>query len=435
MHAAGDLSRSTTLVLALGVSFCSAAVVPAAEWPGWRGPERNAISPETGLLQSWPQGGPRLVWQIKTAGEGYSGPAVARGFLVTMGNRDEDEYVLCYSVNDGRELWAYKNGKAYKNSYGNGPRCTPTIDGNRVFALGANGDLCCLDLRTGKAFWQMNILQRFRGNNIGWGISESPLIEGNLVIVTPGGTEGTLVALDKFTGTLRWASKDPSRDREPAGYASPIAFTVGGVRQIATFTSLGAFAARASDGKFLWRYDKVANRTANIATPVFFRDHIFYSSAYGAGCALLKLSSDGQANEVYFSKDLQNHHGGFVLVDGYLYGYNGGSALVCMEWSTGKLMWRDRSVGKASLCYADRHLYVLSEDGVVGLVEANPKQYREKGRFKLPVRSDRHSWPHPIIADGRLYIRDQQYIHCFDVRSTAAARIGLPLFERHERRE
>ncbi|MCS7016503.1 MAG: PQQ-like beta-propeller repeat protein [Gemmatales bacterium] len=390
------------------------------DWPQWRGPERNGKSRETGFLRAWPKDGPRLVWKASGAGRGYSGPSVSRGRLLTMGNlgtgREEREYVLCYDATTGQQLWRVVNGPAYHNSYGDGPRCTPTIDGDLVYALGAQGELACLRLSDGSTVWRKNILKEYDSYNIGWGISESPLVVGDWLIVTPGGNKATMVALDKRTGQTVWTSKDPAmQGREPPGYASPILFRVGNTEQLATFTGRGAYACRLRDGQFLWRYDKVANSTANIATPVFHENSIFYSSDYGTGCALLRLTPDGRAEEVYFNKNFKNHHGGFVLVDGYIYGYDS-SVLTCLRWNTGQVMWKDRSVGKGSLVYADGLLFVLSETGVVALVEATPKHYRELARFKLPQRSDRPSWPHPILANGHLFIRDQDTIFCFAVK-------------------
>jgi outer membrane protein assembly factor BamB len=417
LRSVAKLAVFRVLGISLLIALASSALESAEhDWPQWRGPERTGRSRETGLLSTWPKDGPRQVWKITNAGVGYSGPAIANGMIFTMGNRGEDEFVLCFDDQTGKERWAIKNGKAYHNSYGDGPRCTPTVDGDRVYALGANGDLCCLHAKDSKEIWRINILKEFKGSNIGWGISESPLVEGNLLIVTPGGQAGTMAALDKMTGKTVWTSKDPNDpDNEAAGYASPIAFAVGGVRQVATFTSQGGIGVRVKDGKFLWRYDKTANGTANVATPVFHDDRIFFSSNYGTGCALLKLEPDGAAEEVYFNRDLKNHHGGVVLVGKHLYGFNG-STLTCMEFATGKVAWENRSVGKGSLCYADGHLYVLSENGVMGLVEASPAGYKEKARCELPDRSEQSSWTHPVIANGRLYLRDQENLFCYEVK-------------------
>jgi outer membrane protein assembly factor BamB len=388
----------------------------AEDWSQWRGKSRDGISPETGLLKSWPKEGPKLLWKITDAGAGFSGPAIVGQRLYTMGLRGDTEYVLCYNLADGKEVWKFANGGAYRNSYGDGPRCTPTIDGERLYALGGNGDLCCLETATGKQVWKQNILQEYDGQNITWGISESPLIEGEMCIVTPGGSKATMVALDKKTGKLLWTSKDPSGGTEPAGYASPIAFTVDGERQVATFTSKGAYGVRARDGQFLWRYDQVANNTANIATPIFQEGKIFFTSDYGTGCTLLNLKAGGPATEVYFNRTtMRNHHGGVVLIKGALYGFNS-NQLACVDWATGKRLWQDRSVGKGSLCAADGYLYLLSEDGMVGLALASPQGYREISRFELPNRSEKPSWTHPVISGGKLFLRDQQNIFCYDVR-------------------
>lgn len=406
--------RAFLLASAIGLLLIASTF--ADNWPQFRGPLRDGRSAETGLLKSWPDGGPKLLWTSKEAGIGFSGPAVVGNRLFTMGMDENEEFVLCMNVQDGKRLWRVKNGPTYKNSYGDGPRCTPTVDADRIYAQGASGDLCCLKLDTGQEIWRMNILEKFEASNIQWGISESPLVEGSLLIVTPGGKKGTIVALDKMTGATVWTSKDPWGDgTEEAGYASPIAFTVGSLRQVATFTAQGAIGVRLADGKFLWRYDKVANGTANIATPVFHQDQIFYSSNYGTGCALLQLKDDGTPNEIYFNKNLKNHHGGVVLHEGHVYGYDD-STLVCLEWSTGKQKWKDRSVGKGSITFAEGLLYVLSENGVMGLVRATPTEYQEVSRFKLPNLSDKPTWTYPVLANGRLYLRDQEQMHCYEIK-------------------
>ena len=274
------------------------------------------------------------------------------------------------------------------------------MDGDRVYVLTENGDLACLLARDGTSVWQRNILKDFGGRNIPWLISESPLVDGNQVIVTPGGRSAGMVALDKMTGKTIWTSKELS---DEAGYASPVVADVQGVRTIMTLTAEAGVGVRASDGKLMWRYRPVANSTANIATPIFSDNKVFYSSAYGTGGALLGLRAEGgevRAQEIYFTREMQNHHGGVVLVNGYLYGFNN-SILTCLEFATGKMMWRDRSVGKGSVTYADGHLYILSEDNVVGLVEATPAGYREKGRFEIRDQGW-PSWAHPVVSGGRL---------------------------------
>ena len=384
---------------------------PSRDWPQWRGPDRTGVSKETGLLDKWPEGGPRLLWTATGAGEGYSTVSSAKGLLFTMGNRGETEYVICYDAKTGKERWAQENGKAFHNGRGNGPRGTPTVDGNFVYVLGANGDVSCRDVRTGKARWHLNVIRDLGGKNIGWGLSESVLIEGNKLICTPGGRGSSVVALDKKTGQLIWKS---GRDR--AGYSSPIAVDVGRTRQIIVFTASTARGMSADDGKELWTYDAANNGTANVATPIFHDNHVFFSSGYGTGGGVVKLTpsrSGTAAEQVWFENRMQNHHCSSVLVDGYLYGF-GGSNLMCMNFKTGEIAWRDRSVGKGSLVYADGHLYCFSDAGTVGLVKATPDAYHEVSRFKIE-KGRRPTWAHPVVAGGKLFLREQDKIYCFDV--------------------
>ncbi len=402
------------------ICLCSLIVVGtllhADDWPGFRGPARDGKSAEKGLLDKWPEGGPKLLWTISDAGAALSGMSIKGDRLFTMGQLKDGQYVLCYSLKDGKLLWSKKNGKEYMNSFGDGPRCTPTLDGDVLYAMGANGDLQCLSQENGSERWKLNILDEFNGENIGWGISESPLVVGDRVIVTPGGTGGTMVALDKTNGRTIWRSRDPNQTgAEQAAYASPQQITVGNMQQIVTFTSKGAIGVQAADGKFLWRYDQMSNGTANCSSPVYSNGKILYSSDYGAGCAMLELKPDGSASEVYFHKNFKNHHGGYVLVDDHVYGFDSG-ILVCMEWATGKIKWKDRSVGKGSVTYADGMLYVLSETGNMGLVKAVPTGYQEVSRFKLPELSGKSTWVYPVIANGKLYLRDQERIWCYEVK-------------------
>jgi outer membrane protein assembly factor BamB len=309
-----------------------------------------------------------------------------------------------------------RHGEPYHNNKGDGPRGIPTVDGDSVYALGANGDLACLATDSGTPRWHVNVLEKFGGRNIRWGLSESPLVDGNNVIVNPGGPGASIVALNKETGELVWKTDDLD---DPAGYSSAIAADVDGMRQILHFTSRAAVGVSARDGKLLWRYEPVANKTADIATPIYHDQRVFYSSAYQTGCALLKLTADrstGDANaeEVYFNRDMMNHHASCVLVDGHLYGFSN-AILSCMEFDTGNVKWKDRSVGKGSLIYADGKLVCFSERGVVGLVDATPEAYREKGQFKIETGTQ-PTWSHPVIAAGRLYLRDQDALYCYDVR-------------------
>jgi outer membrane protein assembly factor BamB len=387
--------------------------VIAAGWPQWRGPNRDGISPETGLLQVWPANGPRLLWKTQGLGQGYSSFSVSQGRLFTQGQRGNEQFVLAFEVATGRKLWEAPAGRAYREYRGPGPRGTPTVDGDRLFALAADGTLVCLEAATGKPVWRTNVLERFGGRNISWGISESPLVEGERVIVTPGGSRGTVVALDKRNGNTVWQSPQ----RQEAGYSSPIAFDFGGLRQLAVFTGDAAIGLAAADGKLLWRYDRVANGTANVATPIYHEGHVFFSSDYGTGAVLLRLTGQGAAvrsQEVYFTRDMRNHYTSCVLAGDHLYGFSG-TVLTAMEFRTGKVAWRNRSVGKGHCIYAEGHLYCLSEDGVVGLVEATPAAYREKSRFRIP-RGEYPTWAVPVVAEGKLFLREQDNLYCYDIQ-------------------
>ncbi|HEX4998532.1 MAG TPA: PQQ-binding-like beta-propeller repeat protein [Terriglobia bacterium] len=383
------------------------------DWPQWRGPERDGISRETGLLKQWPSGGPQQIWLNANLGPGYGSVAVQGERIYVQFALAKNSAVGAINRADGRIVWAKVLGQGGTNDRGSGPRGTPTVDGDRLYALTESGDLACLEIADGAIVWQRNILQDFRGQNINWLISESPLVDGDKVIVTPGGSRAGMVALDKMTGKTLWTSEGIGE----AGYASAIVADIGGVRTLMTLTSTAGVGIRESDGKVMWRYTKAANNTANIATPIFSDNKVFYTSAYGTGGALLNLTArDGMvsARESYFTSDMQNHHGGVVLVGGYLYGFHN-SILTCLEFATGKMMWRNRSVGKGSLSYADGNLYILSEDNVVGLVEATSADYREKGRFKIPDRGF-PSWAHPVVSGGRLYIRNQMTLASYDVQ-------------------
>ncbi|MGE3808636.1 MAG: PQQ-binding-like beta-propeller repeat protein [Gemmataceae bacterium] len=388
------------------------------DWPQWQGPDRSTICKETGLLTSWPKDGPPLAWKVNALGEGYSTPSISQGRIFAMGNRDKTEYVICLNERDGKELWATETGPVRSNGGGYpGPRCTPTVDGDRVYAEGLNGDLVCLEAASGKVVWKKELKnkQEFDGRVGGWGYSESPLVDGDRLIVTPGGKLATLAALDKNTGKVIWRSAVPSG--ESAAYASIIIANVDGQKQYIQFLSRGVVGVSAADGKFLWRYDAPANGTANCTTAIYEDGHVFAASNYGVGGGLAKLirtSSGYNAQEVYFTKKMQNHHGGMVLKDGYLYG--SGPQLTCLEFKTGNEKWTGRT-GKGAVLYADGHLIYRNEGGDIYLVEANPDKFVEKSKFKQPERTNRPAWPHPVIANGKLYIRDQGLLLCYDVKA------------------
>jgi outer membrane protein assembly factor BamB len=405
--------KSKWVVLAtVALLFVFAAPVLAqssADWPQWRGPNRDGISKETGLLKEWPAQGPPLVWKAAGAGRGYSSFSIANGRLYTLGLRGDREFVIAFDLANGKEVWATPHGSAFRNDRGDGPRGTPTIDGDHLYALGGNGDLSCLDARTGKIVWTKNVLREFGASNIGWGISESPLVLGNKVMVNAGGQNASIVALNKDNGAVIWKSQS-----DEAGYSSAIPVQVNGGTQVVFFTAKRALGLDVNDGRLLWEYGKPANNVANVATPIARGNRVFISSDYGTGGGLVEIKADGRAQEVYFTKDMRNHHSSSVLVGDYLYGFSS-SVLTAMKFDTGEIAWRDRSVGKGSLVYADGNLYCYSENGVVGLVEATPTGYHEKGRFRIQ-QGELPTWTHPVVAGGRLYLRDQDTIYAFDVK-------------------
>jgi outer membrane protein assembly factor BamB len=403
---------SFATLIALLTAALAAQTPVNTDWPQWRGPDRDGISKETGLLRQWPAGGPTQLWRVSNLGAGYGSVAVKADRLYVQMITGRQSAVASLNRANGQIAWSRAIGPSSNNDRGSGPRSTPTIDGDRVYVLTESGDLACLRIADGTPVWQRNLLQEQRAQNIHWLVSQSPLIDGNNVIVSPG---VGVAAIDKMTGKTVWTAPGL---RDEAAYSSVIAADVQGVRTLMTFTANAAVGVRASDGKVMFRYPNVANGTANIATPVFSGNKVFFTSGYGTGAALLGLTAQAgevKAREIYFTRDMKNHHGGVVLVNGTIYGFND-AILTALDFETGKMLWRDRSVGKGSLTYADGHLYALSENNVVGLVEASPAGYREKGRFEIPD-SGLNSWAHPVVSGGRLYIRNQGSLAAYDIKA------------------
>jgi outer membrane protein assembly factor BamB len=418
------------LVLVLPCALALADSARPFDWPQWQGPDRNAISKERGLLKVWPKDGPPLAWKITGLGGGDSAPSIAAGRMFGMSNRGSDQVVWAVSEADGKELWVTRLGAAYPQRMPQskeGPGCTPAVDGDRLYVLGMGGDLACLQVRDGSILWQHSLTNDFGGRVPMWSYRESPLIDGDKLICTPGSADATLVALDKMTGQPIWKSAVPGA--RGASYASVIAFDFDGQREYVQLTQGTLVGVAASDGKVLWHYDKPANKNGiNCSTPLYHDGAVFAASAYGAGGGLVKLKKDGDggvtADEVYFTKNMQNHHGGMILLDGCLYGANGGNSggfLVCLDFQTGKVLWDERHgqhhVPKGSIALADDRLYYRTEDGTLLLIEPNPRQYVERGRFKQPDRTKLPAWSHPVIANGKLYVRDQDALFCYDVKA------------------
>ena len=386
------------------------------DWPRFRGPQLNNLSPDKGLLKKWPKNGPPVVWKATKLGGGYSSVTVAGDHVYTIGNRRNKSYLVALDRKDGKEKWAAEVGPA-----GGNLGCTPTVDGDRVYAIGQQGDLVCVAVADGTVKWSTNFKKDFRGNCGGWHYTESPLIDGDKLICTPGAKGALMVALNKKTGEVIWKCDAPVRDNT-AGYSSPVIATVGGVRMYVQLAACGVIGVRASDGKFLWVYDKLGNNTANIPTPTVLGDTVFCAAGYGKGAALLRLKAEGDkvtAKELYYNHQMRNKHGGLVVVGDYVYGDTDDSGHpFCADVKTGKVKWkrgRGEGSGSAAVTYADGHLYFLYQNGVMSLVKATPEAYEEVSSFKVP-NPQGPSWAHPVVVGGRLYLRQANTLWCYDIK-------------------
>jgi outer membrane protein assembly factor BamB len=405
------------------------SVGQSGSWPSWRGAHRDAVSSETGLLDSWPAEGPPLKWKAEGLGGGYSSVAIDSGRIFTMGKLKDGCNVLALNFANGRRLWALRTG-------GDDPNSTPTVDGDRVYAIDRDGTLVCLDVSSGRLIWDKSLTRDFGGRMMsGWGFSESPLVDGDRLLCTPGVKDALIVALDKKTGKTVWKAQAPANlgtsGTDGAGYSSIVISNGGGVKQYVQIVGRGVVAVRADDGKFLWNYNRIANATANIPTPLVKDNYVFASTGYSAGAALLQLSKSGDgvtAKEVYFlnAGQLQNHHGGMVLVGDYIYcgkGHNAGFP-VCLELKTGKFAWeggRGPGEGSAAVIEADGNLYFRYQSGVMALIEATPKKYILKGKFRTATKNG-EGWPHPVIVDRQLFLRDQDVLLSYDIAKKDSAK-------------
>ena len=400
-----------------------ASLATAADWPQWRGPDRNGISAETGLLQEWPESGPKLLWQAEV-GDGYGAVAVVGDRFYIVGNRGmEEEFVAARSVEDGKQIWSVPLGKvgdpdqrpAYPKA-----RSTPTIDGGVLYAFSSDGDLAAIQLATGEKLWAGNVRADFGGKPGNWAYGESPLVDDGKVIVTPGGAEATLIAVNKADGHVVWRAAVPGGD--VAAYSSPTVVTAAGRKQYVQFLDEGVVGVDAKNGDFLWRYAKTSTGPANIADPISHDGYVYSTNArrFGAGLVRLTQSSGGvSAEEVYFERYAPNTLGGQVLLDGVLYGTNQ-EGLVAADFMTGKVSWQSEG-GPGSVLYADGRIYVHWESGEVSLAEATAEAFHEHGRF-TPPNAPEHllgprevSWSYPVVSNGRLYIRDMGTLWCYDV--------------------
>lgn len=417
-----------SISLAVAVASVALQGFAAESWPTFRGVKRTGVSPETGLLQEWPADGPKLLWEAPGAGRGYSSLAIAGGKIYTLGDapstaEDKDEYLLCFNAADGKPLWQTKTGKPWTSGQESwqSSRSTPTVDGATVYALTAHGELVSCDANTGTELWRKDLKKEFEGKKAdSWGYSESVLIDGDRLICTPGGSAATMVALDKKTGETIW--KCPSADDRGAGHASIVISEVGGTKIYVQTTGSGALGVKASDGKLLWQYP-IDKTTAVIPTPIVRDDLVFFAAGYKRGGALLKQKSaaDGkiEIEEIYpITSALANKHGGIVLVGDHLYGDSDDQGIpFCADLMTGEIKWKERGSGKrsASFAAADGCLYIRFSDGTMVLAKASPEGYDENGSFKIPNGGERPSWSHPVIVGGKLYLREQDKILCYDI--------------------
>lgn len=428
------LDRSSRVrCLALALTLLAANAALANDWPQWRGSVRDGKSPETGLLSEWPEDGPPLAFRAEGLGSGFSSLAVVGDRIYTMGDLDDGQYVLCLSRTDGSRIWAMRVGSTWDDQYG-GPRATPTVDGGQVFATTTQGYVVSLEAATGELRWSRSLVGDFggalmkAGGSWDWRWVESPLVDGEKVIVTPGAADAALVALDRTNGEEIWRAALPAEMGEAglpgAGYSSAMVSEAGGIRQYVQLLGQGLVGVEAATGKVLWTYNRVANDVANIPTPLVEGDYVFSSTGYGTGAALLSLAANGgsiEAQEVYFlpANEMQNHHGGMILHEGYVYtgtGHNRGFPLA-VNLESGEIAWgpeRNDGQGSAAIAFADGHLYLRYQNGLMVLADAAPDGYHERGSFKIP-RVRRPSWSHPVIAGGRLYLREQDDLYVYDV--------------------
>jgi len=430
------------LIVSCGALLCVPSQVEADDWPQWRGPNRDGKSAETGLLQEWPEEGPPLAWKASGIGAGFSSVSVAKGRIFTMGDLEDGQYVFALNEDGGEILWKTQVGPIHEDEYG-GPRSTPTTDGDYIYFTTTEGDVISLEAATGKEVWRVSMKEKYESylmkamGSYDWKYAESPLVDGNQVVVTPGHIGAVIVALNKKTGDEIWKTRGGRigpLGSDGAAYSSIVVTEIAGVRQYVQLVGRGVLGVDASTGKVLWSYNRVANDIANIPTPIVTGNYVFASTGYGTGAALLEISKnadfDGEseeeqdewlAEEVYFlqADTMQNHHGGLILHEGYVYtgtGHNKGFPLA-VGLKSGEVAWgpiRNDGQNSAAITYADGRIYFRYQNGVMILVEANPKEYIEHGSFPIPD-AKKPSWPHPVVANGKLYLREQDNLFSYDI--------------------
>ena len=418
-------------VAAFGLALFSSAVVAAtSDWPQWRGENRENKSSYKGLRTDWDANPPELVAQIKGMGTGYASVSVVGDRLYTTGNRDGAQAVIAVDLTKNDIAWVTPITEGVPKHGYDGSRTTPTVDGDFLYVVSSDGVLSCLKRDNGSVVWSKDFKKEFGGKmHSGWGFAESPLIDGDRVLATPGGKDAMIVCLNKKDGSLIWKSafeKGGDAGGDGAAYSSIVISNAAGIKQYVTLVGRGLVGVDAKDGKQLWTYNRVANKTANIPTAIVKGDYVLGSSGYNdGGTALLKLEKEGagiKANEVYYftNKDLQNHHGGMVLDGDHVYmghGHNNGFPM-CFEFLTGKKTWGDGrgpDGGSAAVTWVDGHMiFRYQKEGTVALIKAAPDKYELVGKFK-PAFKEKESWSQPVVANGKLYLREQDQLMIYDV--------------------
>lgn len=409
------LSKASLFVAAfVGLQFS----LNAEDWPRWRGIDHSDHCKETGLLDKWPADGPKKAWVSDDVGLGYSSYSIVGGTLYTMGLRGETEQLIALDADNGDELWAAQVGDRFENSWGDGPRATPTVDGNRVYAMGGKGDLVCADTKSGRTVWKIS-MTKLGGSVPKWGFCESVLVDGSKVICTPGGSQGAMAALDKNTGRVIWQS---GSWKDGAQYSSVVPATIHGRKQYVQLTQKSLVGIDAKNGRIVWQ-SEWQGRTAVIPTPIIKGNEIYIASGYGVGCKKVRVGRDGSVEDVWGNKVMKNHHGGVILLGDHLYGYSDGPGWICQSWDTGEEVWAERrALRKGAIYYADGKFILLEESsGRVVLIEASSKGWNEISRFKIAPQTKRRSpkgkvWTHVVISNGKMYLRDQDILIAYDVK-------------------
>lgn len=404
-------------------SIFSAMHVSAGDWPSWRGPNRDDVNTETGLLKKWPEGGPKKLWTSTDAGLGYSGISVVGDVIYTMGSdgtkEENNDFVIAIKASTGEKIWQTNIGKYLDNGWGGGPRSTPTIAGDVLVAISARGDVVCMGTADGAEKWKASLTD-MGGQVPNWGYCESALIDGDKVIVTPGGPDGTVACLNLADGKPVWRSTDLT---EYAHYSSAINVTHFGKGQYIQLTEKKIFGLNPADGKVEWQHD-FPGRVAVIPTPIYKEGQVYVTAGYGAGCMLINVTPNNQVEKIYENKVMKNHHGGVVLIGDHIYGHSDDRGITCQDFATGKDVWSDgkKNDSKGAVVAADGMLYCLSEnEGDCFLVEVTTEGYKEVSRFRLDPQTKQRNpqgrvWTHPVIANGKMYLRDQEIVVCYDIK-------------------